>query len=152
MSGSTYGLLDELTLAPRPDYSAALLWRRIVGTRVLRVPPLDLPPEVRVYAHCLRDGPPGAVALLALNPNGEASADLRPADLGLRGPVDLYVGSADGIASPAVRLNGTVLATAADGTPPACAPSRHRGDSVAVQPAAWTFLVAREARMSACSP
>jgi hypothetical protein len=28
-------LLDENTLAPRPNYWAALLWRRLMGTTVL---------------------------------------------------------------------------------------------------------------------
>ena len=34
---SDYGLLDESTLTPRPNYWAALLWRRLMGTTVLRI-------------------------------------------------------------------------------------------------------------------
>ena len=35
LDASDYGLLDENTLAPRPDYWAALLWRKLMGTTVL---------------------------------------------------------------------------------------------------------------------
>src|ERR1700759_1159150 len=34
LDASDYGLLDEDTLAPRPNYWAALLWRRLMGTTV----------------------------------------------------------------------------------------------------------------------
>ena len=32
---SDYGLLDRTTMTPRPNYWAALLWRRLMGTTVL---------------------------------------------------------------------------------------------------------------------
>src|SRR5919201_613535 len=33
--GSDYGLLDDQTLDPRPDYWASILWKRVMGTKVL---------------------------------------------------------------------------------------------------------------------
>ena len=35
LAASDYGLLDETTYEPRPNYWAALLWRRLMGTTVL---------------------------------------------------------------------------------------------------------------------
>lgn len=59
------GLLDEKTLAPKPNYWGALLWLRLMGTTV---PESGVPIQegLHVYAHCLR-GNPGGVALLLIN-------------------------------------------------------------------------------------
>jgi hypothetical protein len=39
LAASEYGLLDPTTFAPRPNYWAALLWRRLMGTTVLDAAP-----------------------------------------------------------------------------------------------------------------
>ena len=65
LASSDYGLLDETTYAPRPNYWAALLWRRFMGTTVLN-PGTSPAPSLHLYAHCLRSHP-GGVALLAIN-------------------------------------------------------------------------------------
>ncbi len=36
LAASDYGLLDDETFAPRPNYWAALLWHRLMGTTVLK--------------------------------------------------------------------------------------------------------------------
>ena len=71
LAASDYGLLDETDFAPRPDYWAALLWRRLMGTTVLD-PGSSSVPGLHLYAHCLR-GKPGGVALLAINADRAAS-------------------------------------------------------------------------------
>src|SRR5260370_11391151 len=65
LASSDYGLLDENTLDPRPNFWSALLWKRLMGTKSLDpgVPPND---GLRIYAHCTR-GLPGAVTVLAIN-------------------------------------------------------------------------------------
>ena len=35
LASSEYGLLDQKSFEPRPNYWAALLWRRLMGTTVL---------------------------------------------------------------------------------------------------------------------
>jgi len=40
LASSEYGLLDQNTFAPRPNYWAALLWRRLMGQNVLDPGPL----------------------------------------------------------------------------------------------------------------
>lgn len=71
---SDYGLLDENTLAPRPNYWAALLWRRLMGTTVLESG-VPIQRGLHVYAHCLR-GKRGGVALLVINNDTAASRAL----------------------------------------------------------------------------
>ena len=79
LAASDYGLLEEHTYAPRPDYWAALLWKRLAGARVLDAGAggdrLDL------YGQCLKDSR-GGVLLIAINLDAAAPRALaldRPA-------------------------------------------------------------------------
>src|ERR1700726_5013663 len=69
LASSDYGLLDENTFAPRPNYWAALLWRRLMGTTVLD-PQITSTPNLYAYAHCLRKHS-GGVALLVINADAQ---------------------------------------------------------------------------------
>lgn len=64
--GSDYGLLSQEEIRPRPDYYAALLWKRFMGRRVLDPKELveDADPYLRVYIH--GDGK-GALSILGVN-------------------------------------------------------------------------------------
>jgi heparanase len=73
LAASDYSLIEESTRTPRPNYWAAVLWRRTMGTTVLNPPPSPSP-DLRLYAHCLR-GTPGGVAVAAVNV-GKASHSL----------------------------------------------------------------------------
>ena len=42
-----YALVDDATLTPRPDYWAALLWRRLMGTRAVEAKRIELAEGVR---------------------------------------------------------------------------------------------------------
>lgn len=65
LAASDYALLDEHSYNPRPNYWAAVLWKRTMGTAVLAAP---TPPaaDVRIYAHCLPEGK-GGVGLAVIN-------------------------------------------------------------------------------------
>ena len=65
LAASDYGLLDEKTYEPRPNYWAALLWHKLMGTTVLD-PGASPSPNLHLYAQCLRNHP-GGVAVLAIN-------------------------------------------------------------------------------------
>ncbi len=54
LASSDYGLLDEETFDPRPNYWAALLWKRLMGTRSLE-PGIGPAKNLRVYAQCMRN-------------------------------------------------------------------------------------------------
>ena len=93
---SDYGLLDENTFEPKPNYWGALLWRRFMGTTVLD-PGVKNGPGLHVYAQCLR-GTPGGVAVLAINTDKTAPHALTIPIAGQR-----YTLSSD-------RLDGTARA------------------------------------------
>lgn len=76
LAASDYALIDRDTMTPRPNYWAAVLWRRTMGQTVL-ASPKSPSPALRLYAHCLA-GKPGGVAVMALN-TGEAA---QPVNLG----------------------------------------------------------------------
>jgi hypothetical protein len=150
LSGSTYGLIDEISLEPRPDYWAALLWRQLMGTQVLELPSIDLDAHLRVYAHCQRGGRQGAVSLLAINLNEASPATLSLASLGLPPRAELYVGTATELAAGEMQLNNIPLVASGDGTPPALAGLQHRGEQLLIPPAAWLFASVPDAGVGVC--
>jgi hypothetical protein len=146
LSGSTYGLIDDATLAPRPDYWAAVLWHRLAGGRVLTLLDAPVDPDLRLYGFCTRGGPPGAVTLLALNPSRLRTLRL---DIG-RAPVDLYRMTAADPTDVEVRLNDTALEVAADGSLPELAPVSLLRGEVVLPPVSYAFIVAPHAGAAAC--
>jgi hypothetical protein len=103
LAASDYGLLDETTLAPRPNYWGALLWRRLMGATVLDSG-LPIEQGLHVYAHCQR-GKSGGVALLIINTDRIASRPLTLTRASERHTLD-----ATSLRSTIVQLNGTTLA------------------------------------------
>jgi len=65
LAASDYGLIDYDTMMPRPNYWAALLWHRTMGSTVL-ASPQSPSADLRIYAHCLA-GRRGGVGLVTLN-------------------------------------------------------------------------------------
>ena len=100
LAASDYGLLDETTFRPRPNYWAALFWRRMMGTIVLDA---GVHRAMHLYAHCQR-GMRGAVTLLAINTSRTNAAALR-----LPVASERYTLSAEDLQAAAVKLNGTDL-------------------------------------------
>jgi heparanase len=143
LAASDYGLLDERNFAPRPDYWAALLWRRLMGTIVLD-PGGTETPGLHLYAHCLRDKA-GGVALLAINTDRAASATLE-----LPAPASRYALTAAHLTDASVRLNGHGLKLGAhDELPPLEATPIPPG-RLDLAPASITFLAIPDAANPAC--
>ena len=65
LATSDYALIERDTMTPRPNYWAAVLWKRTMGQTVLSSPKSPSA-DVRVYAHCLA-GQKGGVGLTVLN-------------------------------------------------------------------------------------
>lgn len=123
LSGSNYGLIDDDTLEPRPDYWTSVLWRRLVGTSVLDAP-AGADPLLRVYAHCTRPGAPdarpGAVTLAVVNLDRSSSVSLVLDAFG--DTAEVYELSSPDVASSEIRLNGIPIIPQDDGSPPELAP------------------------------
>jgi heparanase len=111
LAASDYGLLDERTLQPRPNYWGALLWRQLMGTGVLDAG-MPLQSGLHIYAHCLR-GTPGGVALLVINTDRNTPQTLTIPAASIR-----YTLDAADLLDEHVRLNGRTLALAGDELPP----------------------------------
>ncbi len=145
LSGADYGLLDD-QLNPRPDYWASLLWKQLMGTRVLDV--TGAPETLRAYAHCAAGGG-GAVSLLAIN---LASTAITPVFSGLGGhTVDEYVITAATLTSTGVSLNGAPLTGPATGSPSVTPALLHlQQPFVTVPPQSYAFLKVSDAALAAC--
>jgi heparanase len=143
LAASDYGLLDESTLEPRPNYWGALLWRQTMGTSVLEAG-LPIQSGLHVYAHCQR-GTPGGVTLLVINTDRNA-----PHALVLPTAAMLYVMDAANTLDSHVRVNGTALALGIDDTLPSIPGAPTAAGPVTFAQATITFIVIPEAGNPAC--
>ncbi len=143
LNASDYGLLNESTLDPRPNYWAAVLWRRLMGTTVLDTGATKQP-NLYVYAQCLR-GKRGGVAVLAINADREQAREITlPKDS------KLYTLTAPDLLGTAALLNGVELKAADDGTLPAMDPAAQSAGTVALKPLSINFLAIPGAKNAAC--
>jgi hypothetical protein len=143
LAASDYGLLDETTLDPRPNYWGALLWRKLIGATVLDSG-VPIGAGLHVYAHCQR-GTSGGVTLLVINTDRIASHPLT-----LAKPSERYTLDAASLRAPTVWLNGATLALDdQDDLPPIKGASTPAG-ALAFAPTTISFLTIREAGNSAC--
>ena len=102
LSASDHGLLDESTLAPRPNYWAAWLWSKLMRTSVLKPGPSPAQ-SLHLYAQCLKDVP-GGVTLLAINADPTGSQNLTS-----RAASERYTMTAAKLEDTRVELNGKEL-------------------------------------------
>ena len=143
LAASDYGLLDETTRKPRPNYWGALLWRRLMGAGVLEAGvPVQL--GLHVYGHCQR-AMPGGVVLLVINNDRDARQQLTIAQATQRYTLDA-VDLGDGT----VRLNGATLALADADELPRLAGVATPAGIVTFAPATITFLAVPTAGNAMC--
>ena len=141
LDASDYGLIDQDTLKPRPNYWAAVLWKRTMGNRVL-ASPQSPSPDLRLYAHCLPAGN-GGVGLVALN-TGSAAQTVR-----LGTAAQAWVLSGEPLDTREVKVNGQTPEVDATGKVKGLAGARVNGTlSLAGQSIA--FLAVRGANNPAC--
>ena len=143
LAASDYGLLDETTLTPRPNYWGALLWRRLMeppcSTSAYR-----FEQGLHVYAHCQR-GTPGGVTLLIINTD-----PIAPRSLTLSSASERYTLDATSLRGTIVQLNGTTLALDdKDELPPIEGLPTPAG-TLTFAPATITFLTIAAAGNNAC--
>ena len=143
LAASDYGLLDERTLEPRPDYWVALLWKRLMGTRVLD-PGVTAPEGTRVYAQCSNQ-PGGGVTMAVLNLGGSQSQAFSAPVGGER-----YALTSGELESTEVALNGAPLKVGADGSLPQLHGERFAAGKLALAPHSVNFLVFPDAKNTSC--
>jgi hypothetical protein len=143
LASSEYGLLDQKTFEPRPNYWAALLWRRLMGTTVLESGvPITL--GHHVYAQCMR-GHPGGVTLLAINNSRTQSASIE-----LAGAASRYTLTAATLQDTHVQLNGRELALGPNDALPGLQGVRIAAGRAVLAPVSITFLTMADAGNASC--
>jgi heparanase len=130
LAASDYALIDQDTLSPRPNYWAAVLWAKVMGTTVLAAPKSPAP-ELRLFAHCLK-GQKGGVGLLALN-TGSAARALKVGD-----KATAWVMTGAPIDTRAIKINGGE-------------PSLDDKGALSVPGQSIAFVAVRDANNKACS-
>jgi heparanase 1 len=140
LAASDYGLIDPTSLEPRPNYWAALLWRRLMGPVVLDAGPIH--PGLHIYAQCLDRN--GGVSVLAINAVDAGAA------LELPAPADVYALSASSLESGTVLLNGRALAVGSDDRIPELRPKRLKAMRVTLTPKSIDFIAMPGARNPNC--
>ncbi len=143
LASSDYGLLDENTFTPRPNYWAALLWRRLMGATVLD-PHTSPIPNVYVYAHCLQNRP-GGVTLLVINADRQ-----RVHEITLPSEAERYTLTAKQLQDTTVQLNGKTLELNRDGDLPQFLGQSTRAGHISFAPTSITFLEITNADNSNC--
>lgn len=143
LSASDYGLLDENTLTPRPNYWSALLWRKMMGTTVLDAGASPAA-ALHLYAHCLREHP-GGVALLAINADRTAAHEIETPAKSER-----YTLTAKDLMGTSVDLNGSEMKLGTDDALPSIIGRSTKAGRVEFAPASITFLAFPDAGNASC--
>lgn len=143
LAASDYGLLDDKTFRPRPNYWAALLWHRLMGTTVLDAGSA-VAPGLHVYAHCY-PGLRGAVTLLALNLSRDTSRSFA-----VPLPSKRYTLGSARLQGTMVQLNGDTLALAAGDRLPDIIGIQTAAGTNRLTPATITFFLIPGAANPAC--
>jgi heparanase 1 len=143
LAASDYGLIDEKTQNPRPNYWAALLWRQLMGTTVLDAG--ASPSEnLHLYAHCMR-GRPGGVVLLAINADRASSQSMQVLQAG-----DQYILTAKSLLDNEVQLNGNTLSVGSDDSLPKIVGVARKAGVITFAPTSITFLALPKANNQSC--
>ncbi len=143
LAASDYAILNEDDFSPRPNYWAALLWRKLMGTTVLNSVNTNTA-NLNVYAHCHRSIP-GAVTVLAINLDQEKPASL---ELASAGKVFRFTQAENNPNQAA--LNGATLKLVNDDSLPQLAGIPVPAGSTKLSPASITFVVFEDAENPAC--
>ncbi|XP_042791962.1 heparanase isoform X3 [Panthera leo] len=152
-----YHLVDQ-NFEPLPDYWLSLLFKKLVGTNVLRASVKGPDSrKLRVYLHCTNINHPrykeGDLTLYALNLHNVTKHLQLPYHL-FDKQVDKYLVKPlgpDGLLSKSVQLNGQTLKMVDDHTLPALTEKPlHPGSTLGLPAFSYGFFVIRNAKVTAC--
>ena len=110
LAASEYSLIDQDTHLPKPNYWAALLWAKLMGTEVYEAGNGEA--GVYLFAHNLK-GHKGGITLLVINTNKETTGINLPSD------AEQYTLTSNELLGKSVQLNGEDLHLTADDQLPA---------------------------------
>lgn len=143
LAASDYGLLDQNTLEPRPNYWASVLWHNLMGRTVLD-PQVSAATNAYAYAHCL-EGRRGGVTLLVVNADRQ-----RRFALNVPTPSQRYTLTANQLAATTVELNGNTLRLTSNGDLPQFRAQPLNAGRVSFPPTSITYLSIANAGNAHC--
>ena len=167
LAGGRYSLLANDDFVPRPDYFAALAYRRLAGERVLNVSvapsaahgdaagAVDIGASLRVYARCAAAAlalPPGSLTLTYINVDEAASFSISVPGLAPGASREDFVFAplgGDDLAT-ALTLNGAELAVNGDAPPPLNGSPGDASAPVLAAPRTFGYVVFAGAGAQAC--
>ncbi|XP_062605314.1 heparanase-like [Saccostrea cucullata] len=141
--GGKYALLDATTTDPNPDYWLTVLYKQLVGNKVLNITSSPSSRDVRFYAHCSSERfPLGSVTLYGMNLLSDGVNVTFPQ---LDGQLKIYLLTAPNqdLKSRFVNLNGITLEMTSDTSLPQLTP-RIGTSPVYLPPFSYIFIVADE--------
>ena len=143
LAASDYGLLNQNTFEPRPNYWASLLWHNLMGTTVLD-PQVSAAPNIYIYAQCLVRRP-GGVTLLVINADRHLSFALNMPTGSVR-----YTLTAKRLEDTTVELNAKPLHLTRRGDLPQFGGETVKAGRVSFAPTSITFLSIADAGNTNC--
>ena len=135
LASSDYGFLHHTSFEPRPNYFAALLWNRLMGTTVYDAGPVS--EGAHIYAHSRRDGKDGVTYLIINNSETDTTTVELPKD------AQRYTlaGKDGNKRATVMTLNGTDLVLGDGDSLPAMEPVCESAGKIELAPMTCTFLV-----------
>ena len=140
---SDYGLLDEDSFEPKPNFWGALLCAASWGQQFSTLGFANRA-GMHVYAHCLC-GVPGGVAVLVLNTDRHKAGSLN-----VPAAADRYTLTAASLTDKTISLNGTPMQLGPNDALPPMAVRATTAGEFAFAPGSVTFLAIPFARNGAC--
>jgi heparanase len=135
---SEYSLIDQDTHLPKPNYWAAFLWAKLMGTEVYEAG--NGAPGVYVFAHNMK-GHAGGITFLLLNTNKESTSFAVPSN------AEQYTLTSAKLESETVQLNGQELKLDADELPVLKGKPIKSGD-VSLPPTSISFFTIADANIT----
>ncbi|KAA6438182.1 hypothetical protein ACD591_18485 [Rufibacter glacialis] len=133
---SEYSLIDQDTHLPKPNYWAALLWNRFMGTEVYDAG--TGAPGVYLFAHNMK-GRPGGITLLVINTNQATAPITIPSN------AEQYTLTSTELQGTTVQLNGQELKLGANDELPGFQGKGVKAGQVQLPATSITFLTFAEA-------
>lgn len=131
LCASEYALLDQETWEPRPNYWVALLWNKLMGTRVFDHNQLAEGPDI--FVHNLKNSASG-YAVLLVNPKNTESSIWIPSK------AEKYLVTADELLTKSIRLNGRIMKLNEDDSLPEIKGEKIRAGNQVMPPHSILFL------------
>ena len=143
LSGSDYGMIDDTSLEPYPDYWNSLLWKHLMGIEVYSATTSgDNANKLRVYAHATPNAE-GSITLLVINLDPQRAAQVSLPQLAGK-PFEVYNLNASDIFGQELKLNGQALQMIDDKTLPEISGEPHAAEDhpvITINPLSYTFIV-----------